>query len=209
MKLTTRVNRGGYSAYWRRLRTLSQAPSAKVSGLVSLTIFTVAFFGLFAILPTFRTIAELTREIDDAKAVNSSLAKKIKALENAEEVYSQALPRLTLIDAVVPGGPEFDRLAWQIQWLGADSGVNITSGSFGGFPLLSTKESSELSQIEMELTVQGDYGAIKNFLADLTKIDRLVAINEVNITSKGSQGVQVVTANIQALAYFLPGGEND
>ena len=61
----------------------------------------------------------------------------------------------------------------------------------------------------MELTVQGDYGAIKNFLADLTKIDRLVAINEVNITSKGSQGVQVVTANIQALAYFLPGGEND
>lgn len=196
-----------YAYYYQRIQLLAQQPRVKVSGLVSLTLFTVAFFGIFAILPTFRTIAQLTKKIKDEQLINDKLEKKILALDEAQEVYAQTVDRIVLLDQVLPKEVEFERLAWQIQWLAVNNQVKINSGRFGGFPVKNGVETnnSEARPIEIELSLIGQYSNIRKFAAELGKIDRLILIKQMAINKKsGEKQSSKVTASIKAQAYYLP-----
>jgi len=195
-----------YANYYKRFQQLSKRPEAKVSGLISLTIFTVAFFGMFAILPTFKTIARLSREIEDAEMVNSKLAKKIQSLSKAEDVYSQILEELPMVDEVMPEKVEFERLAWQLHWLAQDKEVEISTGNFGAFTVIEQKSSQgeEMLELPIELAINGNYGQIREFLKDLTKIDRLITVNETGLNSKKFKNEPgKISANLKLTAYYL------
>ena len=74
------TGRSSYHQYYSRLKMVIERPTTKVSGLGILTVFTVVGFTIFAILPTFKTIASLKREIEDAKTVEAKLQQKIYSL---------------------------------------------------------------------------------------------------------------------------------
>ncbi|MFC1627297.1 type 4a pilus biogenesis protein PilO [Patescibacteria group bacterium] len=201
-KITIKRN---YANYYKRFQQLSKKPVAKVSGLISLTIFAVAFFMIFAILPTFKTIAALNREIEDTELVDSKLQKKIVSLNRAEEEFGRLVDDLKKIEQVLPKDEGFERLAWQIHWLAKENNVTITAGSFGEFGVLGNKIiTTEATELTMEMSLTGDYPDIKRFLEVLSKFDRLIKINEVTITKKkvGSQEGSI-TVNIEMMAYNL------
>ena len=106
-----------YANYYKRFERMSKQPAARISGLVSLTIIVTVFFMFFAILPTFRTIATLNREIEDTELLETKLQKKILSLQKAEEVYIQTEKDLEIIAPVLPITQDFERLAWQVNWL--------------------------------------------------------------------------------------------
>jgi type IV pilus assembly protein PilO len=196
-----------YANYYRRFQQLSRQPQAKVSGLISLTIFTVAFFGIFAILPTFKTVAQLSREIEDTETTNAKLTKKIQNLSKAEESYTQTLDELAVVSEVLPESAEFERLAWQLYWLAYDKNLELSSGNFGEFTITEEKTSQgeKLLALPVELTVNGSYGQIKEFLRDLARIDRLMATEEVSINKKKFKNeVGKITASLKLTAYYLP-----
>jgi len=201
------ILRRSYSNYYKRFQQLAKKPQAKISGLISLTIFTVAFFGMFAILPTFKTIARLNKEIEDAESVNIKLAQKIKALDVVEELYAGTIKELKVVSEVLPEEAFFERLAWQIHWLAADKNLQISSGSFGEFFVIGEKIESDKEPLKLsiEVVVGGTYGQIKEFVEDLIKIDRLVTINEVSINSKKYKNVVgKIAATIKLTAHYLP-----
>ncbi len=208
--LDTTAFRRDYSKYLKRIKQLSRKPSAKVSGLVSLTVFTVAFFGMFAILPTFKTIGALQKEIEDVEMVNIKLTQKIRALNKAEELYSQELGSLSLVDQVLPNNPEFERLAWQLEWLALNGGVEITNGSFSEFPVFdTTSQTQELQEILVDLSITGSYLKIKAFVESLRQIDRLINLTDISINSKKlKQGPGVISATIKLEAKFMPVARN-
>jgi Tfp pilus assembly protein PilO len=196
-----------HADYYQRIQLLAQQSRVKVSGLVSLTLFTIAFFGIFAILPTFKTIAQLTKKIKDEQLVTDKLEKKILALDKAQEVYAQVVDEMVLLDQVLPEKVEFERLAWQIQWLAVDNQVKINNGRFGGFPVKNraATNNSEVKPIEIELSLIGQYSNIRKFAAELGKIDRLILIKQITINRKsGEKQSNKVTASIKAQAYYLP-----
>jgi len=201
------VLRRSYSNYYKRFQQLAKKPQAKISGLISLTIFTVAFFSIFAILPTFKTIARLNKEIEDSENVNIKLGQKIKALDIAEGLYADTIKELKVVNGVLPEEAFFERLAWQIHWLAADKGLQISSGSFGEFFVIGEKIESDQEPLKLatEVVVGGTYGQIKEFVEDLIKIDRLVTINEVSINSKKYKNVVgKISASIKLTAHYLP-----
>jgi len=205
------VFKRSYSNYYKRLQQLAKKPQAKISGLISLTIFTVAFFGMFAILPTFKTIARLNKEIEDSESVNIKLAQKIKALDIAEGLYANTIKELKIINEVLPEEAFFERLAWQIHWLAADKDLQISSGSFGEFFVIGEKIKSDQEPLELatEVVVGGTYGQIKEFVENLIKIDRLVTISEISINSKKYKNVVgKISANIKLTAHYLPSMDN-
>ena len=208
-KVTMRRN---YDNYYKRFQQLSKKPVVKVSGLISLTIFTVAFFGMFAILPTFKTIVKLNRDIEDSEVINGKLAKKILSLEKAEEVFAENTNNIKKINQILPEEVMFERLAWQIAFIANKNQISITSEGFGKFDLLesslitTTSTTDEKGELELivELAVAGDYLQIKEFLEDLTNIDRLIAIGDVTITSKQSRNqTGLIVANIKLKAHYL------
>lgn len=208
MKFSGRTNTvKDYNFYIKRLRQLSQNPITKVSGLISLTIFSIAFFGIFAILPTFKTIASLLKEIEGIKEVNLKMAQKIKTLTQAEEIYAQNLDDFPLISKVLPETAEFDRLTWQVEWLASQNQVNIPTASFGEFQVVGPEivNKDGLGKIQAEVTIVGSYQQAKKFMEELETIDRLITINDVRITNKTLLGKNNnVVANIKFEAYYLP-----
>lgn len=202
-----------YNNYYKRFQQLSKKPVFKVSGLISLTLFAVAFFGMFAILPTFKTIVKLNKDIEDNEVINGKLAKKILSLEKAEEVFAENTNNIKKINQILPEEVMFERLAWQIAFIANKNQINITSESFGEFDLLesslktttsTTDKESELGLI-VELAVTGNYIQIKEFLENLTGIDRLISIDEVTITSKKTKSESgLIVANIKLKAHYLP-----
>jgi len=190
------TGRDSYNQYYARLKLVIERPVTKISGLVILTIFTVVGFTVFAILPTFKTIASLKREIEDAKTVEAKLQQKIHSLNQAETLYAQVAPGLSSLNQVLPDQPEFERLAWQLHWLAGQNGVTITNGSFSEF---------QTDFIPVALSIRGNYLAIKAFIADLNRLDRLIAVEEVTISSKNVRlGGAGLTANLKLKAFYLP-----
>ena len=200
------LNRQQYLQYFGRFKKLSEKPGARISGLISLTIFTVAFFALFALLPTFKTIASLNRQIEDAKLVNGKLAQKIAALNNVEGEYLRLAPDLTVVETVLPSEVAFERLAWQINWLTNNLGLTLVSGSFGEwFITQNPEQNEEVVGLPIELAVSGSYAQIKTFVDQVVTIDRLITVDELNISNKGvSLDNQSLTANLRLTAYYLP-----
>lgn len=201
------INNSSYSAYYQRFREFSRQPEAKISGLISLTVFTVAFFGSFAIMPTFKTIAQLNKSIEDAATVNNQLAKKIFSLEKAQELYSQQTDSLPLIDKILPNQVNFERLAWQTVWLIKEKNLDLVNSNFDEFLIVGANDAQEvtLKQLPLEITVKGSFSQIKELAEGLLKFDRLVTIQQTTLTSKKNKGGDnKITANFKLTAYWLP-----
>ncbi len=192
-KLTGRTS---YHQYYGRLKMLLDRPATKVSSLATLTIFTVIGFISFAILPTFKTIASLKREIEDAKTVEAKLQQKIYSLNQAETLFGQVSPNLDSLNQVLPAEPGLERLAWQLHWLASSRQLTIASGSFSEF---------EPDFIPVSLTLTGSYPDLKAFIGDLNRLDRLIGVDELVISSKSVRsGSNTLTANLKLKAFYLP-----
>ena len=193
-----------YDRYYQQIRVWDRQPKVRVSGLISLTIFTVAFFLNMAILPTFRTIAGLTKEIKDQQEVEAKLTKKAAGLITAETNYAKVINDLKLINQVLPEKEELERLAWQIQWLANQQGLTINTGSFGEFNLVGQAKKSDQTELSMELTIKGSYQQIRSFLQNLTKIDRLITIKEISFNKQDLQTGGELTASLKLAGFYLP-----
>ena len=198
-----------YDRYYQRIKVWGQQPKTKISGLIGLTIFTVAFFLSMAILPTIRTIAGLKKEIKDQQEVEAKLTKKMIGLKTAEVNYAKVVNNLRLINQVLPEKEEFERLAWQIQWGAKQTGVEINTGSFGGFNLVGQTDKSDKIELAAELTIAGSYQQIRAFLQSLIKIDRLITIEEVNFNNQKLQGEGKLTTNLKLVGFYLPTKEQN
>jgi len=203
-KTTLRQN---YGDYYRRLQLITRRPEVKVSGLVSLTIFAIVFFSLLAILPTIKTIIALKKEIGEIESVNKQMQKKIMSLDKAQNIYMQIASDIVFVNEVLPDKINFEKLAWQIHWLASENGIKIISENFDGFPIKNDieKEVKELKEVAIGLTINGKYENIRYFLRQLTRINRLISIEELTVNKKRlSQNLNTVNANISAKAYYLP-----
>lgn len=195
------------ASYYRRIKEFSRRPEAKISGLISLTIFSVAFFGIFAIMPTFKTIAQLNKEIQDATTINSQLAKKIFVLEKAQELYSPQIGNLPLIDKILPSQVNFERLAWQLSWLIKEKNLELINANYDEFLIVGAGETKEPGpqSIPVEITVKGSYSQIKELSAELQKFDRLITVQQTTITGKKNKNNEnKIMASYKLAAYWLP-----
>ncbi len=193
-----------YDRYYQQIRVWGQQPKTKISGLITLTIFTVAFFLSMAILPTFKTIAGLKKEIADQQEVEAKMTKKVAGLITAETNYAKVINDLKLINQVLPEKEELEKLAWQIEWLANQQGLTINTGSFGKFTLVGQADSSDQAELLMDLTIKGGYQQIRAFLQNLTNIDRLITIKEVSFNKQKLQGGGELTASLKLVGFYLP-----
>ena len=207
MKLAGKLSqRFDYRTYYNRVQQLAQQPKMRVSGLVSLTLFTVAFFGLFAILPTAKTISTLKKEIKESEEIEIGLQRKIVAMDEVQRVYLQIAEEIKAIETVIPNEVEFERLAWQVQWTASNNQVEIISGGFSEFPVKDSddKRKEGPQTVEINMIVAGSYANIRAFLKSLTEIDRLIMVELASISSKSAQKQPgTIDANIKARAYYL------
>ena len=192
-----------YRHYFLKLQTAYQKPATKTSLTLILTILTISFFALFALKPTFITIAKLSKKISDGKKTNQALEAKIQSLKQAEKAYQKVAPDLDAVERAFPNKTNFNNFSSKINLLSYQNNLLLTSADFSKFNLVSPKSNS-YSQLDFNISLAGSYPNIKNFLKDLENLDRLVKISSVNLTKKTDLKSAPIRAKISGTIFWLP-----
>ena len=181
-------------------------PVAKVSMELFLTIGLVIFLALFAIRPTLLTMSDLLKEIEDKKALDTQLSKKVAALNSAQALYLSVEERLPVLDAAIPSGPDTIYVLKIIEKSATDTGVVVRSISVTEVPeTLSAIPSFEaLSRTDLTMTVSlaGDYTSIKNFVSTLQSSQRTFVIDSVVFGTSESRGDKQLRASVTVHAPY-------
>jgi type IV pilus assembly protein PilO len=192
-----------YRHYFVGLGSLYKKKQARVYTGIVLTIFTVSFFGFFAIRPTLVTISGLLKEIKDKKGVVKQMDDKITALANAQTNYSQVEEELYLVDQSLPLDPDLASLMKQLEVLARANSVTLESIQYNKINLLGEIEKEEGQKAGFSISLSGSYDNLKQFLHSLDNLRRIILVDSFSFSTKTEEEMQVLMLNVTAKAYYL------
>lgn len=153
---------------------------------LSLTLITIAFFGLFAINPTLGTISDLQKQLDDSQFVNNALQKKIANITTLQTQYVQIQPLLDPVFAAVPTDPAVDTFVGQTHQLALLTNVQLNRVQT--LPIdISPSASSKVKYLAYTFSIegQGDLPSLQKYMALLASFNRLITFEMVTYTRVG------------------------
>ncbi len=201
-----------YRRFYKNYAQLFKSTEVQAYTMVALSLFTISFFGAFAIRPTLKTISLLKRQITDRIEVNQKLEEKINALILAQEEYQRIDKDLSSIYSLLPEKTEFPVFLRKLEAMTLGNGATISSIQFDPIvlyaqsqtpPSATTKPNATIpgqnspkvvpllplpntdigtTPIFFSLTLQGPYQNLINLLDQLTRLDRLTTISKVDLT---------------------------
>lgn len=195
-KLFNKVNKDKYSKYLELMPDFKKQKTQKFTTVV-LTLIAIIILAIFAINPTLSTIANLQKQLEDAKFVADKLEKKINNLSILQTKYNNIQNDLPTVYEGIPKNSEVPKLTGQIQSVLNESGMQLIS-----------IQSSEIVEVtrgkfylyNFDLTASGDYQIMENFLEKLISMQRVTDIKNINISnSSTSKSLQF---NVQGNAFY-------
>ncbi|MDP3955525.1 MAG: type 4a pilus biogenesis protein PilO [bacterium] len=209
MSLSNRFANRQYQRYFVDLQALYQRKEVVVYTGLTLSLFTIAFFGIFALKPTLTTIVGLYREIEDKKVVNQQLQDKINDLRDAQNNYAQVAGSVYVINQALPENPSLVDLVYQIEILGQNEGLSLASVNFSPVDLQgkapNRKSDSKIyngTEINFDVTLKGDYQNLKNFLDATEKLRRLIIVDSFSFNQTQTEEVTFLTLNLTGKAFY-------
>ena len=194
-----------YRRYVSGVGALYKKKKARVYTSIILSIFTVAFFGFFAIRPTLVTIGGLLKEIKDKKEVVAQMDQKIDNLNKAQTNYTRIRDDLDLVEESLPLDPDLPILIKQLESLARLSSVTIESVKF--------EKTNLQGEIEIEIeegqttgfsvAFLGSYENLKEFLNSLDTLRRIILVESFAFSSKTEDEIQMLRLTINADAHYL------
>lgn len=202
--------------YYRSLVPIFEKPQLIAYVLLSLSFFTMAFFGIFAIRPTLATIAQLRKRIEDQQVVNTRMEEKINQLRIADVAYQNTRPDLDAIFEALPNTPQAATLLGKLNRTLIENNIDIVILQFSQIPLRSPTASASASSIGFSLTGKASYKDMLAFIDLLFRTDRVITIDSVDISptilsGQSFTGFPPITSDILTIliagkSYVLPEG---
>lgn len=192
-----------YRRYVSGVGVLYKKKKARVYTGIILSIFTIAFFGFFAIRPTLVTIGGLLKEIKDKREVVAQMDQKINNLNKAQTNYTRIEKDLDLVNESLPLDPDLPILIKQLESLARLSSVAIESVRFEKTNLQGEIETEEGQASGFSVTLVGDYKNLKDFLSSLDTLRRIISVKSFGFTSKTEEEIQLLILSISAEARYL------
>lgn len=162
-------------------------PAAQVSLALVGTLVLIAALGALVLRPTLLTVSSLIKEIQDEQKLVGALDDKFRALVTAQGLLEEMKEDLPRVEWAAPADQEFQIFAKEVEILAKDKGLTAVEISQAGFKLTgepaAANNQGEIKFLEATAAVGGSEEAVRNFLADLIKMDRLVLVKSVNVSS--------------------------
>lgn len=144
-----------------------------------------------------------------------SLQFRARALESERRRIPAEERKLADLEVSVPRSPEVPPLLRQLAAIERSSGVSVASESqtlvtpatspagTTGSATSSSPATPALQQLQLTLTVNGDYAQLMHFLAKVGHLPRSTVVQTVDIaTGSGSGNAGGLTASINALTFY-------
>jgi len=174
---------------------------------IFLAVFLVGYW--FLVLPQFRQLGTVLSTADQGVTKTTlivSQQEKTERQAKIDELQSQA-------ETLLPTSDKQYDLSVQLEASAKDNGVTITdlslSAASSGLQQTAAGQAAAasangLTKVTIAMTVSGTYEAVQKWVIAMNSLDRLIQIDQLTITSSGGEGK--TTAQVNAAAYYVPGG---
>ena len=169
---------------------------------ITLTLFTLSFFGLFAISPTLSTITKLKKELEDDKFVDQQLKQKVSNLTLLQQRYSLLQNDIPFVLDAIPQKPEISLLLAQIQAIANKNNIDLkTLQNFQVELFPQQNQNKQYYSYAISLSGNGTSQNISAFIADLTNIQRILTLETFSITSTEDKN-NLLQLSLRGSAYY-------
>lgn len=159
---------------------------------IILTLFTLSFFGIFAIMPTLSTITSLKKQKADNELVYENLKTKLANLERLDNLYAQNQAQIQRVDDAIPATAQIPSVVRKIETLAQQHGLFITSistGSIGVYPV--AQKNPPIYSYTLNMSLVGNPQSINTFIADVINFDRIIGIDSIGSGATNEENSEV------------------
>lgn len=200
LKLTIRSSYKTYVDKYYKARDEGERQKIIAYFYITISLFTLSFFGLFAIRPTIETIVTLNKQLKDNQEVLKKIKQKQTDLAKLTQDFETMSGEIALIENAIPNSPNIPYLSRQIETIALRNSVVLTSLDFGSVDSEEQK-SGELASFPISISVEGNETDVNKFIRELTSIDRLLGFERFTTGKTRRTGFGGV---ISMKGYFLP-----
>ena len=156
LKITNLFKKFDKEKYGKYLDLMPDFKQEKTQKFTTVILTLIAFIILliFAINPTLSTIANLQKQVEDAKFVKEKLDQKINNLSILQTKYNNLQPDLPIVYNAIPKKSEATQLVGQIQALAQEASLTIVSLQVSD---ISTSQIDNFSSYSFDVSARGDY----------------------------------------------------
>ncbi len=178
-------------------------PAKKKLLLVLPPLIIIVLFAVLLIMPAFEERGKLATEVEKQNNEIQTAKKGAEKLSTLMAENERLRSRLFELQMQLPEEKEISGLLRQVSELGIKSGLQIVSWKPKDKVVHPSKE---VYQIPVEVEMRGNYHRFGQFFSNITKLNRVVNISNINMkTGDQKQKVAVLNVSFTAMTYsFIP-----
>lgn len=188
----------------KRFRPVLKNPKTASYFTITLTLFCLSFFGLFAIRPTLITAVSLIKEVNDLKNLSLANENKISSFIIAQSEYEKIRESLPLIDKAIPADSNFTGFARTIENLTEKNNVSLNQFQIDAAPISLLKSSGQLSSFNFIMIGIGGYNEVHQLIDDMVNSLRLMTINSLDFSTEGGTVSALLRVSVKGRAFYEP-----
>lgn len=192
-----KLDKEKYNKYIDLIPDFKKEKTQKFTTIV-LTLIAIIILAIFAINPTLSTIANLNKQLEDAKYVTDRLNEKINDLSILQTKYNNLQADLQIIYEAIPQKSEVPKFTGQIRSVSDETGLSITN-----FQASDLNAMDKFSYYSFNISAKGDSDKITSFLSKLISMQRIVYISNINM-SKSAETDATIQFSLRGIAFYKP-----
>ena len=171
---------------------------------ITLSLFCLSFFGLFAIRPTLITAVSLIKEVRDLKNLNLDYENQIGNIIRAQSEYEKVRDGIALIENALPPNADFTKLARGMETYAAENQFQLNQLQIDSAPISQLTEKQKLQKMNFILIGKGSYASVKNYLNDILNWKRIITVDSLDLVQEGGTVSGILRMTVKGTAYYEP-----
>ncbi len=170
---------------------------------IILSLVTISFFSLFALRPTFLTIAVLLKEINTKKETIVKMDAKIENLQTAQNILSQESARIPILELSIPTFPQPQNFVHQIEGIAVAAQTQILGIRVDEIPLKGDVPVKDQGEMGFSVSATGSFQNLFSFLKNLENLRSPVKIDILGISLAKKEQGNILTLVITGKVPYL------
>lgn len=197
-------HRIGINKAYRKLTPLIK--DKKTSSYLSLilSLFSISFFGFFAIRPTLITAVTLNKSVADLKKLDIEYENKISNIITAQSQYEQIRGDIPDIDLALPKDAMFNQLANALEKFAEKSNLFIKQLQIDQSPISRLPPSGKVENIQFSILTSGSYISSSDFIQHLLNWKRLIILDSLELSKEGGTESAELRMTLKGKTYYEP-----
>lgn len=197
-------HRIGINKAYRKLTPLIK--NKKTSSYLSLilSLFSISFFGIFAIRPTLITAVTLNKSVADLKKLDIEYENKIGNIITAQSQYEQIRGDIPGIEQALPKDAAFNQLANALEKFAGTSNVTIKQLQIDRSPISLLPPSGKVENIQFSILTSGSYISSSDFIQHLLNWKRLIMLDNLELSKEGGTESAELRMTLKGKTFYEP-----